>query len=71
MWPKVCVVLVTKYDLLSQQNLEPLSYLFIFWISADNIKDLSLRKLKQHERNSVKTGLLPLWYKFLHLLPLW
>ena len=32
MWPKFCVALVARYDLLSQQNLEPLNYLFLFWI---------------------------------------
>ena len=50
MWPKFCVALVTRYDLFSEENLEPLSYLFLFWIyrhytpvalllCCDNIKD--------------------------------
>ena len=45
--------LVTRYDLLSQQNLEPLRYLFLFWIDCrytpialllycNNIKDWSI-----------------------------
>ena len=32
LWPKVCVALITTYDLFSYQNLEPLSYLFSFCI---------------------------------------
>ena len=50
MWPKFCVALVTRYDLLSSQNLEPLSYAFSFGyirhytsatlsLCCDNIKD--------------------------------
>ena len=32
MWPKLCVALVSRYDLLSQLNLKPLSYSFLFRI---------------------------------------
>ena len=52
MWPKFCVALVTTYGLHSKQNLEPLSYSFLFWIHrhstpvalllySDNTKDWS------------------------------
>ena len=34
MRPKFCEALVTRYDLFSQRNLEPLSYLFLFGYTA-------------------------------------
>ena len=52
MWPKFCLALVTKYALLSQQNLEPLCFILILDIlplytsnlllCCDNIKDWSI-----------------------------
>ena len=52
--PKFCVALVSRYDLLFLQDLEPLNYLFSVWIYpplytnhlvaiyCDNIKDWSI-----------------------------
>ena len=60
------MALVTRYDLLSQQNLEPLSYLFLFRIYTpialllcyDNIKDWSivLRLSKYLEFEAIQGG---------------
>ena len=59
MWPKLCMALVTRYDLLPLQNLEPSKYLSLFWIYSrhyipvalllccGNIKDWSISFKKE------------------------
>ena len=51
-WPKLCEAFVTRYDLVTEQNLEPLSYVFLFWTSVccDNIKGWSVLKVNFSHR---------------------
>ena len=58
MWPKCCLSLVTRYDLLSQQNFKLLTYLFLFWKYPPLYTSRLVAMLWQHQRLVYKCWLL-------------
>ena len=55
MWPKFCMTLVTSYDLLSYQNLEPLSYSSLFWTYPSLHTSRLVAMLWQHQKSVYTT----------------